>query len=119
MSSFGLCNAPATFQKVGTQIFKKDLNNFMQVFIDDFSIYGQKEKHLNHLKKCMIRCRNNGINFNPEKCAFCVNLGVLLGHIVYEDGLLVDPRKINIITNMPTPTSVIELERFLQAIGFY
>jgi hypothetical protein len=42
MSSFGLCNAPTTFQKIVTQIFKKYLNNFMQVFLDDFNVYGQK-----------------------------------------------------------------------------
>ncbi len=74
---------------------------------------------MNHLKKCMTRCRNNGIRLNLEKCAFCVNLGVLLGPIVYEDGLLVDPRKINIIIVMPTPTSVTKWKRFLGAASFY
>jgi hypothetical protein len=64
---------------------------------------------LNDLKKCITQCRNNGISLNPEKCAFCVNLGMLLGHIVCEDGLLVDLRKINIIMDMPTPTNVTEL----------
>jgi hypothetical protein len=54
----------------------------------------------------MAQCKNNGINLNPKKCVFCVNFGILLGHIVCEDGLLIDPRKINIITNMPTPMSV-------------
>jgi hypothetical protein len=91
----------------------------MQVFLDDFNVYGQKEKHLNHFKKCMTQCRNNGINLNREKCAFCVNSRVLLGHIVCEDGLLVDPRKVNIITNMPTPTNVIELKRFLGVARSY
>jgi hypothetical protein len=41
----------------------------------------------------MIQCRNNGISLNLEKYAFCVNSGVLLGHIVYKDGLLVDLEK--------------------------
>jgi len=54
----------------------------------------------------MTQCKNNGINLNPKKCVFCVNFGILLGHIVCEDGPLIDPRKINIITNMPTPMSV-------------
>ncbi len=91
----------------------------MQVFIDDFIVYGHKKEHLNHLKKCMIQCKNNGISVNPEKYASCVNLGVLLGHIVCEDGLLVDPRKINIITNMPTPMSVTKLKKFLGVASFY
>jgi hypothetical protein len=67
----------------------------------------------------MTQRRNNGISLNLENCAFCVNLGVLLRHIIYEDGMLVNLRKINIIINMPISTNVIELERFLGAIGFY
>jgi hypothetical protein len=54
----------------------------------------------------MTQCRKNGISLNPKKFAFCVNSGVLLGHIVCEDGLLVNLRKINIVTYMPTPTNV-------------
>jgi len=66
----------------------------------------------------MTQCLNNGISFNPKKCAFCVNSWVLLGHVVCEDGLLVDPKKI-IITNMPTLISVTELKRFFNATCFY
>jgi hypothetical protein len=116
---FGLYNTLATFQKVVTQTFKKYLNDFMKVFLDDFSVYGQKEEHFNHLKKCMTQYGNNGISLNPKKCAFYVNLGILLGHIVYEDGMLVYPRKINIIIDIPTPMSVTKLKRFLGAIIFY
>jgi hypothetical protein len=47
------------------------LDTFAQQFhasiLNDFSVYGQKEDHLNHLKKCMTQCRNNGISFNPKK----------------------------------------------------
>jgi hypothetical protein len=67
----------------------------------------------------MTQCRNNGIKFNPKKIAFCVNLGVLLGHIVCEDGLLIDPRKVNIIMDTPTLMSVIEIKRFLKVTCFY
>jgi hypothetical protein len=67
----------------------------------------------------MIQCRNNGIRFNPKNCAFSVNFGILLGHIVCEDGLLVDLRKINIVTNMPTLTSVTQLKRFLGVARFH
>jgi hypothetical protein len=49
----------------------------------------------------MTQCINNGISLNPKKRAFCVNSKVLPGHIISENGLLVDPRKINIVTNMP------------------
>jgi len=116
---FELCNALATFQKVVTQTFKEYFKDFMQVFLDDFSVYGHKEEHLNHLKKCMTQCRNNDISLNPKNCVFCINFRVLLGHIVCEDGLLVDHKKINIITNMPSSTSVIKFKRSFGAVSFY
>ncbi len=44
--SFGLCNAPTTFQKIITKVFFKYLNDFMQVFLDDFSVYSNKKDRL-------------------------------------------------------------------------
>jgi len=98
---FGLCNAPTTFQKMVTKTFKEYLNKFMQVFLDNFSVYGSKKDHLGQLQKCLEESRRNGISFNLEKCAFYVNSSVLLGHIVYSDGLLVDPIKNIVFTTMP------------------
>jgi hypothetical protein len=103
--SFGLCNAPTTFQKVVTKTFKPHLNKFMQVFLDDFTIYGDKEDHLEQLRKCLEECRLNGINFNLEKCAFCVNSGILLGYIVCHDNVMVNPCKITTIIDMLTLTN--------------
>jgi hypothetical protein len=91
----------------------------MQVFLDGFNVHGSKKDHLGQLQKCLEECRWNGINFNPKKCAFCVNLGVLFGHIICSDGLLVDPKKISAITTMPIPINMTEIKRFLGAIGFY
>jgi hypothetical protein len=71
---FGLCNALATFQKVVTKMFKPYRNKIMQVFLDDFIVYGDKKNDLEQLQKCLEECRLNGISLNPEKCAFCVNL---------------------------------------------
>jgi hypothetical protein len=62
---FGLCNALATFQKVMIKFFKEYLNKFMQVFLDDFSVYGNKKDHLDQLQKCLEECKQNGISFNP------------------------------------------------------
>ncbi len=107
---FGLRNAHATFQKVVTKIFKPYLNKFMQVFLDDFNVYGDKKDHLEQLQKFLEECRLNGISLNPKKCVFCVNSGILFGHIVCHDGMLVDPRKITTIIAMPTPINPIEIK---------
>jgi hypothetical protein len=58
---------------------------------------------LEQLQKCFEDYKLNGISLNLEKCAFCVNLGILLGHIMCDDDLLVNPCKITTITIMPTP----------------
>ncbi len=102
---FGLCNVPSTFQKVVTKTFKKYLK-FMQVFLDDFSLYSDKNDHLDQLQKCLEECKRNGISHNPKKCALCVNSGVILGHIVCGDGLLVNPQKIIAIITMQVPINV-------------
>ncbi len=91
----------------------------MQVFWDHFSVYGNKENHLQQLQKCSEECHVNGINLNPKNVCFCVNYGVSLGHIVCNEGLLVDPQKIIAITTMLAPTNVIEIKKILGASCFY
>jgi hypothetical protein len=117
--SFGLCNALATFQKVVTKAFKPYLNKFMQVFLDDFNVYGNKKVHLEQLQKCLEECKLNGISLNLENCAFCVNSRILLRHIVCHDNLLVDPHKIIAITIMPTPMNPTKIKQFLGVASFY
>jgi hypothetical protein len=104
---------------VVTKAFKEYLNKFMQVFLDDFSVYGSKKDHLGQLQKCLEDYKRNGISLNLEKCSFCVNLGVLLGHIVCSDGLLVHPRKIIAITTMPLLVNVSKIKRFLGVASSY
>lgn len=104
MLPFGLCNGPSTFQRLMMMLFRKYLNTFMQVFLDDFSVFGERKEHLTQLRLCLERCREGGVSLNPEKCYFFVSSGKLLGHIVSKLGLLVDPDKIQAIRDMPAPT---------------
>ena len=103
---FGLMCAPATFQRGMMKIFADYLDKFMKVFLDDFTVYGTKGDHIEHLEKYLIKCRENGVSLNPEKCYFCVNSGRLLGHVVCQEGLLVDPKKVDVIRKLPPPTTV-------------
>jgi hypothetical protein len=103
---FGLCNVPTTFQKVVTKTFKEYLNKFIQVFLDNFNVYGSKKDHLGQLQKCLEECRQNGISLNPKKCTFCVLIWVF-----YLDTLfVVDLRKIIVIITMPVPVSVTKIK---------
>jgi hypothetical protein len=78
-----------------------------------------KKNHVEQLQNCLQECHINGINLNPKKCTFYVNFGVLLRHVVCHDKLLVDPRKVIVITSMPIPSNVTQIKWFLGVVGFY
>lgn len=78
----------------------------MQVFLDDFNVFGKKEPHFRQLQKYLENRQLNGINPHLEKCVLCVNLGVFLRHIVCSEGLLIDPKSCNHHQCMLTPTYV-------------
>ncbi|KAL2634337.1 hypothetical protein R1flu_005816 [Riccia fluitans] len=88
VAPFGLKNAPSTFQSVVTTAFEEYLNEFMQTYLDDFTVYGSCTDHLRHLRKCLEKCRKFLISLNPDKSVFGVSSGMLLGHIISKDGLL-------------------------------
>ncbi len=73
----------------------------MKIFLDDFKVYSDMESHLQKLKLCSQKCKEYGINLNPNKCAFMVSSRMILGFIVFKDGKLLDPKKIQTMTNMP------------------
>ena len=88
---FGLCNAPATFQRCMTAIFSEFLGNNLEVFMDDFSICGNDFNGcLAHLTKILEVCVQKRLVLSWEKSHFTVREGVVLGHIVSGKGLEVD-----------------------------
>ena len=95
--NFGLKNAFATSQRMVTKIFANFLQIFMCIFIDNFSVFGTKLMHLEHLTLCLEKCQSSRLSLNPMKCAFCVKSGMLLGHIVSANGIAMDPTKVVVI----------------------
>ena len=91
----------------------------MQVFLDDFAVYGTTTDHFTHLQLCLERCRTARLSLNPAKCAFGVTNGALLGHIVSKEGIAVDPNKISMITYVKTLTNAKSLSRFLGQIRWH
>jgi len=77
----------------------------MKIFLDDLTIYNDMESHLMKFKLCFQKCREYRSNFNPNKCAFMVFLGLILGFIVSKEGKILDPKKVHAIVNMPVPTN--------------
>ncbi|GJU92216.1 putative nucleotidyltransferase, ribonuclease H [Tanacetum coccineum] len=117
---FGLYNAPATFQRCMTTIFHDMVEDFMEVFMDDFLVFGNSFNHcLGNLDKMLARCEETNLVLNWEKCHFMVNEGIVLGHKISGKGIEVDRAKIDVIAKLPYPTNVKGVRSFLGHAGFY
>ncbi|GJX42981.1 reverse transcriptase domain-containing protein, partial [Tanacetum coccineum] len=117
---FGLCNAPGTFQRCMMAIFHDMIEETMEVFMDDFSVFGDSfSSCLSHLDKMLKRCEDTNLVLNWEKCHFMVKEGIVLGHKISKSGIEVDKAKVDVIAKLPHPTSVKGIRSFLGHVGFY
>ncbi|GJR07095.1 reverse transcriptase domain-containing protein [Tanacetum coccineum] len=117
---FGLCNAPGTFQRCMMAIFHDMIEKTMEVFMDDFSVFGDSfSTCLSHLEKMLKRCEDTNLSLNWEKSHFMVKEGIVLGHKISKSGLEVDRAKVEVIAKLPHPTSVKGVRSFLGHAGFY
>ncbi|GKA98088.1 reverse transcriptase domain-containing protein [Tanacetum coccineum] len=95
---FGLCNAPGTFQRCMMAIFHDMIEETMEVFMDDFSVFGDSfSSCLSHLDKMLKRCEDTNLVLNWEKCHFMVKEGIVLGHKISKSGIEVDKAKVDVI----------------------
>lgn len=117
---FGLCNAPATFQRCMVSIFSDMVERFLEIFMDDFSVFGSSfDECLHHLTLVLERCCEKSLVLNWEKCNFMVKKGIVLGHVISKNGIEVDKAKVDLISNLPPPRTVKEIHSFLGHAGFY
>ncbi|XP_061348290.1 uncharacterized protein LOC133293702 [Gastrolobium bilobum] len=118
--SFGLCNAPATFQGCMMAIFTDMIEQFVEVFMDDFSVFGDLyQECLDNLGRVLERCEETNLVLNWEKCHFMVREDIVLGHKISKDGLEVDKTKIEQIEKLPPPVNIKGIISFLGHAGFY
>ncbi|GJY25661.1 reverse transcriptase domain-containing protein [Tanacetum coccineum] len=117
---FSLCNAPATFQRCMLAIFHDMIEESVEVFMDDFSVFGSSFDHcLNNLDKMLQRCKDAHLFLNWEKYHFMVKEGIMHGHKVFEAGLEVEKAKIDVKSKLPPPTNIKCIRSFLRHTGFY
>jgi hypothetical protein len=119
MMPFVLNNSPAIFSRVVFEAFKEFLHKFLEAYFDAWTVFSLLKNHIECLRLMLDKCRQCQIALNLKKCIFFSPFGVLLGHIVCKQGLLVDPSKIAIIVDMPPPTSVKQLRTTMGHTRYY
>ena len=117
---FGLCNAPGTFQRSMMAIFSDMVEKTIEVFMDDFSVWGNSfDNCLENLISVLIICEETNLVLNWEKFHFMVQEDIVLGHRILARGIEVDKAKIKAIEKLPPPSSVKGIRSFLGYTGFY
>ncbi|GJV58600.1 reverse transcriptase domain-containing protein [Tanacetum coccineum] len=115
---FGLCNAPGTFQRCMMAIFHDMIEKTMEVFMDDFSVFGNSFGNcLSRVDKMLQRCEDTNLCLNWEKSHFMVKEGIVLGHKISKNGIEVDKAKVDVIAKLPHPTTVKGVRSFLGHAG--
>ncbi|GKF69965.1 reverse transcriptase domain-containing protein, partial [Tanacetum coccineum] len=105
------CTWQSTFQRCMVVIFHDMIEKTMEVFMDDFSVFGDSfSSCLSHLDKMLL---------NWEKCHFMVKEGIVLGHKISKTRIEVDKAKVDVIAKLSHPTTVKGIRSFLGHAGFY
>lgn len=95
------------------------MNKVIVVYLDDMIFFSRRrKKHPKDLKLILQECRNQGISLNPKKSIFCVIEGKLLGHIVLEKGIAIDPERVQAIQQLCFPSHRSGIRSFFKKINF-
>jgi hypothetical protein len=103
---FDLINAGATFEREMDVVFQVLIGKCVVLYLYDVMVYSKnREEHIQHLTQVFERCQKYGISLNPKKNIFGVEEGKLLGHIISQAGIHIDPERIKAIAQLPPPHS--------------
>jgi hypothetical protein len=117
---FGLSNVGETFQRAIQIDFDDLIGKIIHIYHDDLAVYSKNRlDHFGHLRKFLMRCRKFDISLNHFKSIFDVTQGKLLGHIVSDLRIRVDPQRIVAILKLLAPTSKKEVQAFMGIINFF
>ncbi|XP_023759636.2 uncharacterized protein LOC111908045 isoform X1 [Lactuca sativa] len=117
---FGLTNAPATFMDLMNRVCRSMLDRSVIVFIDDILVYSKtQEEHEEHLREVLETPRRERLYAKFFKCEFWLREVQFLGHLVNQNGISVDPAKVEAVMRWEVPKSPSEIRSFLGLAGYY
>ncbi|XP_071932960.1 uncharacterized mitochondrial protein AtMg00860-like [Coffea arabica] len=117
---FGLTNAPTAFMDLMHRVFKPYLDRFFVVFIDDILVYSKmREEHEQHLRTVLQTMREHQLYAKFSKYEFWLEKISFLGHVISQEGISVDPAKVEAVTNWKRPENPTEIRSFLELAGYY
>ena len=117
---FGLCNSPATFQRLMTSTMSDFIFKILLVYLDDILVFSNTfEDHLSSLEKVFQRLEQINVKLNPEKCEFAKTEVAFLGHRVSAQGIRTDPDKITAVMDWKTPQTTKDVRSFLGLASYY
>jgi len=117
---FGLKTAPATFQRIINMVLSPVLGRHTLAYLDDVIIFSKDfEQHCHHLNETLSLMDKAGLKLNLDKCSFAVKDFKFLGFKISTNGISPDPDKVRSINELPPPTDVTGVRRFLGCVGFF
>lgn len=117
---FGLCNAPATFQRLMESVLAGLTRSSCMVYLDDILVIGKSfTEHLNNLRLVFTRLREAGLRLKPKKCCLAKREVEYLGYIVTKDGIAPDPEKVAAVQEFPEPQDLKALRSFVGLASYY
>ncbi|CAK1590660.1 unnamed protein product [Parnassius mnemosyne] len=117
---FGLCNAPATFERLMELVLTGLIGDACLVYLDDIIIVGRTfEEHLQNLERVLMKIQSANLKLSPKKCSLFKRQVSFLGYVVSEEGIRTDPEKIAAVKEWPVPKDKTQVRPFLGLCSYY
>ena len=112
-------NAGETFQRAMDIDFSNEKDKILVIYLDDITVFSKSdEEHVAHLLRMFRKFKKFGTSLNPKKSYFAIEEGKLLGHIISQEGIKIDPKRVDAIHKIKLPRNKVEVQSFLGKVNF-
>jgi transposase InsO family protein len=117
---FGLCNAPATFQRLMDMVLAGLNYEILLCYLDDVIVYSRTvSEHIERLERVFERLQSANLTLKPSKCTLLQKSVSFLGHVIGGEGISMDPRKVKEVVEWPVPKTLTQVRQFNGLCSYY